>query len=165
MVAWPTIFILLLRADLKRDVLEKNISIGRLVAAAHKKAYQYAATKLKTCDIEVGQFFFLRFILKNQGISQEEVAQSMYLDKATISKGVNILVNKGYIQRKPNPKDKRVHRLYCTKKASKMEQMFDDMHREINEYLVSELNDEEILQLRTLLNKIVNQPINQNLNY
>jgi DNA-binding MarR family transcriptional regulator len=144
--------------------LEKNVGIGRLIAAAHKKAYQYAATKLKTCDIEVGQFFFLRYILKNEGISQEEVAQNMYLDKATISKGVNLLVNKGYIQRKANPKDKRVYRLYGTKKASKMEEMIDDIHREINEFLVSELNDEEILQLRTLLNKIVNQPVDKDLN-
>lgn len=139
--------------------MENKVSIGRLVAAAHKKAYQYAGTKLKDCDIEVGQFFFLRYIMKNEGISQEEVAQNMYLDKATVSKGVNLLVNKGYIQKKANPKDKREYRLFVTKKASNMEEMIDGFHREINEYLVKDLNEEEILQLRTILNKIINQPI------
>ncbi|MBN2638971.1 MAG: MarR family transcriptional regulator [Bacteroidales bacterium] len=137
--------------------MEKSVTIGRLIAAAHKKAYQYAAIKLKTCDIEVGQFFFLRYIMKNQGISQEEVAQKMYLDKATVSKGVNILVRNGYIQKKANPKDKREYRLFATKKANQMEEMVDSIHKEINEYLVKELNEEEILTLRNLLNKIVNQ--------
>lgn len=102
---------------------------------------------------------FLRYIMKNEGISQEEVAQNMYLDKATVSKGVNLLVKKGYIQKKANPKDKREYRLFVTKKASKMEEMIDGFHREINEYLVKDLNEEEILQLRTLLNKIIKQPI------
>lgn len=139
--------------------MTKSVAIGRLIAAAHKKAYQYATVKLKTCDIEVGQFFFLRYIMKNQGISQEEVAKKMYLDKTTISKGVNILVKKGYVRKKANPKDKREYLLFTTKKANQMSELLDDIHKEINEYLVKDLNEEEIETLRNLLNKIVNQPI------
>lgn len=139
--------------------MEKHLTIGRLIAAAHKKAYQYAATKLKTCDIEVGQFFFLRYIMKNHGISQEEVARKLYLDKATVSKGVNNLVHKGYVQKKANPKDKREYQLFITEKGNQMEETIDSIHKEINEYLVKELNEEEVLTLRNLLNKIVNQPI------
>lgn len=133
--------------------MEKNA--GRLISVVHRKALQYVATKLKDCDIDVGQFFFLRYILKHQGISQEEIAGNLYLDKTTVSKGVNQLVLRGYIQKKTNPKDKREKRLFVTPKAISMEEKIDTVYQGINAFLFQGLTEKELDQLTKILQKIV----------
>jgi len=140
-------------AILKLIVLEKNA--GRLIWAAHRKSLQYVAERLKDCDIDVGQFFFLRYILKHQGISQEEIAGNLYLDKTTVSKGVNQLVKRGYIQKKTNPKDKRQNRLLITQKAVQMEGKIDTIYQDINVFLFNGLTEKELNQLTAILQKIV----------
>ena len=135
--------------------MENNLGIGRLIAAAHRKAYQYAGVRLKGCSLEVGQFFFLRYVIKNQGISQEEMAHNLYLDKATISKGVKQLVGLGYIRKEANPNDRRRFHLYVNEKGLEMEEMLDAMHKEINDFVVKDLTQPEIEQLKSLLEKIV----------
>jgi len=133
--------------------LENNA--GRLIWAAHRKSIQHATERLKDCDIDVGQFFFLRYILKHQGISQEEIAGHLYLDKTTVSKGVNQLVSRGYIQKKTNPKDKREKRLYVTEKAFGMEAEINTIFQEINAAMFNALSEKEMNQLTKILKKIV----------
>jgi DNA-binding MarR family transcriptional regulator len=133
--------------------LEKNA--GRLIWAAHRKSLQYVAERLRDCDIDVGQFFFLRYILKHQGISQEEIASNLYLDKTTVSKGVNQLVGRGYIQKKTNPKDKREKQLFVTQKAAGMEEKIDTIYEEINAAMFNALSEKEMNQLTKILQKIV----------
>jgi len=128
---------------------------GRLIWAAHRKSLQHAAEKLKDCDIDVGQFFFLRYILKHQGISQEGIAGNLYLDKTTVSKGVSQLAQRGYIQKKTNPKDKREKRLFVTKKAIDMEEKIDTIYKEINANIFNVLTEKEMDQLTKILQKIV----------
>jgi len=114
------------------------------------------AQKLKDCEIDVGQFFFLRYMVIHPGISQEEVAKNNYLDKATVSKGVKRLEEMGYIKREVNPKDKRSYFLQPTEKAFAYKPKLEAYYVEIQNFIFDGLTEREYRELGTILQKIVN---------
>lgn len=129
---------------------------GRLISIIHRKVYQKMALKLKGCDVDVGQFFFLRHLIVNPGITQEEVARKLYLDKATVSKGIKRLEKRGYIQKNINPKDKRAYFLFPTEKTLNIKTELEQYYNEIRDYLFNGLAKKEYQQLENILQKIVN---------
>ena len=128
---------------------------GRLISAIHRKIYQRMQANLKDYDIDAGQFFFLRYLLQHQGIAQEEVAQNLFLDKATVSKGIKRLELLGYIRKEVNPADKRENHLFPTQKAIRIKDEIDEIYDEINQFLFHDLSDEEISLLENILGKIL----------
>ena len=128
---------------------------GRLISAIHRKTYQRMQSKLKAYDIDVGQFFFLRYLLQNQGIAQEEVAHNLFLDKATVSKGIKRLELLGYILKEVNPADKRENHLFPTQKAILKRKEMDEIYMEINRFLFHDISKDEIKILEDILNKIL----------
>jgi len=51
------------------------------------------------------------------GINQESIRKFLHLDKGTIAKAIKPLINKGYITRKTDPKDKRAYQIFLTRKG------------------------------------------------
>ncbi len=129
-------------------------SIGRLIARIHRGIYNEVADQLKNKDIDVGQFFFLCFILNNEGKTQEQIARGILLDKATVSKGIKRLVHLGYVSKEVNPDDKREYKIYSTKKAKAFTSELDAIYNEIYDRLHLNLNKNEIRQLQSLLTTI-----------
>ena len=128
---------------------------GRLISAIHRKTYQRVQAKLKAYDIDAGQFFFLRYLLQHQGIAQEEVAQNLRLDKATVSKGIKRLESLGYIRKEVNPADKRENHLFPTRKAILKREEMNEIYLEINRFLFQDLSKEEVKMLEEILGKIL----------
>ncbi len=126
-------------------------SIGRLIARIHRGIYNQVADKLKDKDIDVGQFFFLCFILNNEGKTQEQIARGILLDKATVSKGIKRLVHLGYVSKEVNPDDKREYKIYSTKKAKAFTTELDAIYNEVYDRLHLNLDKNEIRQLQSLL--------------
>lgn len=129
-------------------------SIGRLIARIHRGLYNHVADRLKNKDIDVGQFFFLCFILNNEGKTQEQIARGIMLDKATVSKGIKRLVHLGYVSKRVNPDDKREYKIYSTKKAKAFKTELDAIYNEMHDRLHQKLDKDEIVQLQALLKTV-----------
>jgi len=129
--------------------------IGKLISAIHRKAHQIINLKLREYDIDVGQIFLLRFIHCHDGISQERVAQNLYLDKTTVSKNVKRLLHNGYLRRTVNKKDQREYQLFATAKAKKLSPEIDAILIDINKTLICNLSREEQNQLIHTLEKML----------
>ena len=56
----------------------------------------------------------------NPGISQDQLAQKLQVDKSNIARQVAFLEENGYLQRQPSPTDKRVQQLFATEKAQEL---------------------------------------------
>ncbi len=128
--------------------------IGRLIARIRQGIYNFVAECLKDKDLDVGQFFFLRFVVKNDGETQEQIARNILLDKATVSKGIKRLVQLGYVSKKVNPDDKREFKIFATEKARMLIPELDSIYNEVYDKLHHNLDKDEIVQLQSLL-KIV----------
>jgi MarR family 2-MHQ and catechol resistance regulon transcriptional repressor len=65
-------------------------------------------------DVSVSQCYALKRVVDADGLTVNDLAASLYLDKSTASRIADSLVNKGYLARERDPEDGRVVRLVST---------------------------------------------------
>jgi len=65
-------------------------------------------------DVSVSQCYALERVVDAGGLTVNDLAASLYLDKSTASRLANSLVDKGYLARMRDPEDGRVVRLVAT---------------------------------------------------
>src|SRR5687767_7221490 len=85
------------------------------------KAYQHitAATKqrLAPYGITPVQFALLHVLWDQDGQSGAAVGERLQLDSATITGVIDRLVHAGLVERRPDPTDRRVNRIFLTGEA------------------------------------------------
>jgi DNA-binding MarR family transcriptional regulator len=128
--------------------------VGRLIARIHRGIYNFVGSRLKNCDLDVGQFFFLRYILLHEGITQDQIARGILLDKATVSKGLKRLSDLGYVEKKTNPDDKREYRIFATDKAKAFLPEIESIYKEVHNKLYRRFNEQQVQQLQSLLETV-----------
>jgi DNA-binding MarR family transcriptional regulator len=134
--------------------LEKE-PIGKLISHFHRQNQKQLVKKFLPYGIgSGGQHSFLKLILSKPGITQDQLTSELKFDKATTARSVKQLENSGYIERKPDPHDRRSHLLYPTSKAIDFLPVLQSILDEYNKSLVGKLTHEEVEQLRHLLQKI-----------
>lgn len=77
----------------------------------------FRTQKMADSGITGIQCTYLLCINRTPGISQEQLASQLYKDKSVIARHLASLESNGYIHREPDPKDRRVQKLYLTAKA------------------------------------------------
>ena len=70
--------------------------------------------------------YLLRHVCHNEGVSQQQVANELHLEKSTITRFVNALLEKGLIQRRAG-EDGREHRLYPSAAGSRLGKELDEI--------------------------------------
>ena len=90
----------------------------------------YLDSKLKKYDINHGQFPYLLFICDKEGITQEEINNTICVHASNVTRALDILCRKGYIVKEDLERDRRTCRLYPTEKARgiyhELKQLEDD---------------------------------------
>lgn len=86
-------------------------SLGRKVSILHRYSRIYLAQALKEFNLHgSGQAqIVLNLADAGEGISQEELACRLLVDKTTISRMVKPMIENGVVERRGNPKDKRAY--------------------------------------------------------
>jgi len=84
-----------------------------------RKVKQYAQQKfkLKEFDITVDQWLVMKNLNENERLSQTELAHLVFKDHPTLTRIVDILCKKGYVERVQHPEDRRSYQLNLTKKG------------------------------------------------
>jgi MarR family transcriptional regulator, 2-MHQ and catechol-resistance regulon repressor len=88
---------------LERDAEALYEAVSELV-----RAYQSLDRDRICChDISISQCYALEAVVRRGGLTLNELAAHLYLDKSTASRVVDALERKGYVDRSPNPADGR----------------------------------------------------------
>ena len=108
------------------------------------------------CGINESQCFLLVEIGRKPGICIRELAEILRLDKSGVSRGVEELVQKGYVNREPSRKDRRSVVLSLTYSgAARFSRIENDMY-EIFRAVLSHLEPcrrEQVLEALRLYNE------------
>jgi DNA-binding MarR family transcriptional regulator len=84
------------------------------------KAYrQYFQNQLKAngFDITLDQWLILNTIIENPNISQNEIAEKVFKDKASVARIIELLVQNGFLTRSIHPTNRRMFQLSITPKG------------------------------------------------
>jgi DNA-binding MarR family transcriptional regulator len=131
-------------------------SIGKLNAAIYRNMDSIVNSKLKDLPIRSGQQDFFYVVSINEGITQKELSEHLYIGKSTTAKAIKNLVDSGYIRKEKDEKDKRSDRLYLTEKGREISPRIQQGFIEVVNVAMKDLSDEEIETSIILLNKILN---------
>lgn len=131
-------------------------SIGRYSAAIYRLSQSIFNNRLKELDISSGQYDFFLVIAKNEGISQKELGDRLYVEKSTTAKAVKHLEAKGYIYKKQVMKDKRYSSLYLTEKGREASATVESVFSEILGVFSKDISESVIEETVLVLKKVIN---------
>lgn len=100
-------------ADLGTDPLRIWFRVIRL----HRRAVNTVATELKALGLSIPQFDLLSTLTEREGLSQQELAERLYVTKGNVSGLLDRMVEADLVERRSIPGDRRSNALYLTKKG------------------------------------------------
>lgn len=103
--------------DLEKDSADLYDALSNLV-----RVYQFRDRDRICCyDVSVTQCYALEGLVHRGGMTLNELAAHLFLDKSTASRVVDALERKGYVARTPHPKDRRAVLLEATPNGRALE--------------------------------------------
>ncbi len=115
---------------------------------------QYRTDKLSPLGLKACHGSYLTEICVQPGISQEQLAQCICINKSNVARQVAILEEGGFLQRIPSWEDKRIMKLYPTQKTLELLPQIVNIMESWQELLVRELSQAERDLLEELLEKM-----------
>lgn len=115
----------------------------RKITKIAREVSKFTVQTMKEEGIGTAEFDVIHLVRHNPGITQTEVREKLKMDKGAAAKRVANLENKGYLIRKPNPKDGRSQLLYATEQAEHLKNSKTHIETVFYEWLLEELPEEE----------------------
>lgn len=128
--------------------------ISKWLAVSSRYGQIYFARKFEGLGFGSGQYMFITGIYENPGLTQDQLAEIIFINKGTVANVLKILERDGFIERKQNLKDKRIHNLYLTEKGLNSYIEIKKTVEEWNSLLVKDISKNKAEELELILRKI-----------
>ena len=121
-----------------------------------RRVKQYAQNKFKigNFDVTVDQWLILKNLDENERLSQTELANLVFKDHPTLTRIIDILCKKGYIERLPHPNDRRSFHLLLTKDGEQKVKELKPQVSLIREKAWDKLDQRDFEEFKRILNTI-----------
>lgn len=110
--------------------------------------------EFKEVDLTRGQYLYLVRICENPGIIQEKLSEMIKVDRTTTARAIKKLESNGMIERLEDKENKKIKKLYPTKKGAEIYPFIILENNYSNAVALNGLSDEEAKQLEYLLKKV-----------
>lgn len=130
------------------------VFIMKKINTISRCAVAYRNDKLNDKTLSPLYHNYVFIISRNPGISQDEIANELYVNKSNVTRGLANLEEKGFISRKVDENDKRILRVYPTDKMLEVFPHIKGVLREWNGYITEDINSEELEIFQSVLERI-----------
>src|SRR5664279_4005184 len=86
----------------------------------HTRSRMAVANRLRAFDLSVPQCDVLTTLTEREGLSQQDLAERLYVTKGNISGLIDRLVANGLVERRALAGDRRSHAIYLTPEGREM---------------------------------------------
>lgn len=128
-----------------------------LLAQLGAHAASQFAERLKVLDLAPADAGILRLLRVASGLSQQELAGKLKIHPSRLVAILDNLEKLGFLERRPNPDDRRLYSLHLTKGGEEVLGRIGKVAREHQDALLAALTDEERAALGSLLLRIADQ--------
>lgn len=132
-------------------------SITRYINVISRCGSMYRNERLKESDLGPSHHTYLFTICRTPGISQEQLAKKIYINKSNVTRTLTVLEKNGYIERRPSETDKRVTLVYPTQKAQDTLPLLREIMHDWNTMIAEDFTEEELEQFRSMLARIADR--------
>lgn len=130
--------------------------LGHLLMQVSKLLRDRVHTRMEEIGLSRGQGFILFRLGHEDGLPQTELARQTMVRPATLTEALQRMETAGLVERKTDPADQRVSRVYLTPKGTEARVRAEAIWREIEAELCATLSPEERAQLFPLLHNLRN---------
>ncbi len=126
---------------MRGTMLEIHAMPGHLIRRLNQISVAMFAQRVAAADIDITQVQFaaMSAIAPNEGLDQARLAGLIAYDRVTMGGVVDRLVEKGFVVKTVNPKDRRAHQLRLTPLGRKLLERLTPIVREVQESLLAPL--------------------------
>lgn len=115
---------------------------------------QYRTEALAPLGLKACHTSYLTEICTHPGISQDQLAARICINKSNVARQAAILEENGFVTRTPSATDKRIMELHPTQKALDLLPQIQPLLRDWEACMTADLSEEEKNQLSTLLSRM-----------
>lgn len=131
-----------------------HLSVAHSFALLHRRSQAAILGQCRQVGISYHGYSLLILLYNHEGSSQDEMAESLSLDKAIVTRELQSLEARGFIRRQRDPSDHRRKRLYLTPLGwSKQAFLESALHRWMT-YLCADLTAEETTELQQIFSQL-----------
>ena len=137
--------------DFQRDLMFLLHDVARLLRVdADKRARAHGMTR--------AQWGILIWLERQPGLSQKELSEILEVEPITVARLIDRLEARGMVERRPDPKDRRIWRLHLSPPAHPVLREIDRQRSQMRDLLTEGLDDatietmtEALLTMKTTL--------------
>ncbi len=129
-------------------------SVGYIVRSTHLMFAKYLRNRLQPHKVTPGQWFFLRALWEEEGLSQRELSRRVRTTEPTTVSALRLLERNGLIRRVRNAEDRRTINIHLTPKGRELKDVLLPGILELNRTATEGLTREEVREAFRLLGKM-----------
>jgi DNA-binding MarR family transcriptional regulator len=129
-------------------------STAHLLAQSCKLLRTRVHARLEHVGLYRGQQFVLCALWDDEGLSHSELAEKILVRPATTTNLLNRMEKAGLVERRPDPDDQRVSRVYLTDAARRMRDTVEAAWQQIDEQVFAGFSAEERISFEQFLLRI-----------
>lgn len=128
--------------------------IMRNVGEVWRCANLYRTEEYEALGIGSYQDSYIVDICAHPGVTQEQLSKIMYVHKSNVARQVSSLEEKGFVERRPDPADRRNLLVYPTQKAVAVLDKIRAVHAQWRERLLEGFSEEERAAIGVYLERL-----------
>lgn len=119
--------------------LDPAASAGYLVRGTHLAFAKALRRRLQPYDMTTGQYFFLRALWIEEGLSQRELSRRVGTTEPTTASAMRVLEKNGLVRRERNADDKRTINIFPTEKGRRLKNELLTHAMDINDTAIANI--------------------------
>lgn len=128
--------------------------IGILIAEASRLMRRDFNRRARDLGLSSAQWAVLSCLAREEGLSQVALADSLDLQPISLARHIDRLEARGCVVRRPDPNDRRVHRLFLTDEAHPLLQELRTLGQQTRNHALNGLSTEQQEALYEALTRI-----------
>jgi DNA-binding MarR family transcriptional regulator len=133
---------------------EAERHLGWLVADVSRMMRTVFDRRVKALGITRPQWLALVRLKRRPGASQSELAEMMEIERAPAGKIVDRLQERGWVERRPDPDDRRINRIFLTETGERVHAAIWPIGQATVSDALADLDGAETEQLADLLTRV-----------
>jgi DNA-binding MarR family transcriptional regulator len=126
-------------------------SVAKWISVLHRQFQMYLNRELKPYGIRSSEYIYLVNLYERDGVSQEALSQSLYINKAATARAIGRLEKLGLVKRTRDEADARAYAVTLTPEGLRLKDVIQGKLRRWRETLEEGLTEEECeFMLRTI---------------
>ncbi|MEL7014372.1 MAG: MarR family winged helix-turn-helix transcriptional regulator [Pseudomonadota bacterium] len=139
--------------DDTKDV--RSNSLGWMIQRIAQRLNDTMAEQLAPHDLTLQHFAVMMTVLEHAGLTQTEIGARFAMPPYAISRAIDHLVEKGFVERHPHPTSRRAHTIHATEAGQALSGTLFAIVRDVNAGFTAPLSEPERESFRSILTRLM----------